>query len=218
MHLVNPVSQTKSVKSMYLSPLCHFTSIFDMTISKPIVTVCTLSHPPMFAPLLVFQFHPCPLSWSGLRTVKWSYFRASYWFSIQQSCCPNSPVSNCTSWSNKDGFILLVSPLRWPSQPIKRAAIICKSQNSVWGCFRIWIKKLLRFISYSRKSARWPHGFCLSSFRDIAARNCLLTCKGPGRVAKIGDFGMARDIYRYQDHVGRLQRPTSSFTKLSLDI
>uniref|UniRef100_A0A8D2LXD2 Tyrosine-protein kinase receptor n=2 Tax=Varanus komodoensis TaxID=61221 RepID=A0A8D2LXD2_VARKO len=32
--------------------------------------------------------------------------------------------------------------------------------------------------------------------RDIAARNCLLTCKGPGRIAKIGDFGMARDIYR----------------------
>ncbi|XP_034934100.1 leukocyte tyrosine kinase receptor isoform X2 [Chelonus insularis] len=32
--------------------------------------------------------------------------------------------------------------------------------------------------------------------RDIAARNCLLTCKGPGRVVKIADFGMARDIYR----------------------
>ncbi|XP_078190454.1 leukocyte tyrosine kinase receptor isoform X2 [Callithrix jacchus] len=32
--------------------------------------------------------------------------------------------------------------------------------------------------------------------RDIAARNCLLSCSGPSRVAKIGDFGMARDIYR----------------------
>ncbi|XP_033740616.1 ALK tyrosine kinase receptor-like isoform X2 [Pecten maximus] len=32
--------------------------------------------------------------------------------------------------------------------------------------------------------------------RDIAARNCLLTEKGPNRVAKIGDFGMARDILR----------------------
>ena len=32
--------------------------------------------------------------------------------------------------------------------------------------------------------------------RDIAARNCLLTTRGPGRVVKIADFGMARDIYR----------------------
>lgn len=41
--------------------------------------------------------------------------------------------------------------------------------------------------------------FCHLIYRDIAARNCLLTCKGPERVAKIGDFGMARDIYRYSD-------------------
>ncbi|XP_015194744.2 tyrosine-protein kinase receptor [Lepisosteus oculatus] len=45
--------------------------------------------------------------------------------------------------------------------------------------------------------------------RDIAARNCLLTCTGPGRVAKIGDFGMARDIYRasYYRKGGRAMLP-----------
>ncbi|XP_073321435.1 LOW QUALITY PROTEIN: ALK tyrosine kinase receptor-like [Pagrus major] len=45
--------------------------------------------------------------------------------------------------------------------------------------------------------------------RDIAARNCLLTCKGPGRMAKIGDFGMARDIYRasYYRKGGRAMLP-----------
>ncbi|KAG7511008.1 ALK tyrosine kinase receptor [Solea senegalensis] len=45
--------------------------------------------------------------------------------------------------------------------------------------------------------------------RDIAARNCLLTCKGPGRTAKIGDFGMARDIYRasYYRKGGRAMLP-----------
>ncbi|XP_052121740.1 ALK tyrosine kinase receptor isoform X1 [Frankliniella occidentalis] len=31
--------------------------------------------------------------------------------------------------------------------------------------------------------------------RDIAARNCLLTAKTPGRIVKIADFGMAREVY-----------------------
>ncbi|XP_069771594.1 tyrosine-protein kinase receptor [Narcine bancroftii] len=45
--------------------------------------------------------------------------------------------------------------------------------------------------------------------RDIAARNCLLTCIGPMRAAKIGDFGMARDIYRasYYRKGGRAMLP-----------
>ncbi|KAM3919201.1 leukocyte tyrosine kinase receptor [Leptodactylus fuscus] len=45
--------------------------------------------------------------------------------------------------------------------------------------------------------------------RDIAARNCLLTYAGAGRVAKIGDFGMARDIYRasYYRKGGRAMLP-----------
>ncbi|XP_077120360.1 leukocyte tyrosine kinase receptor [Ranitomeya variabilis] len=45
--------------------------------------------------------------------------------------------------------------------------------------------------------------------RDIAARNCLLTFSGTGRVAKIGDFGMARDIYRasYYRKGGRAMLP-----------
>ncbi|XP_070613404.1 leukocyte tyrosine kinase receptor isoform X1 [Erythrolamprus reginae] len=45
--------------------------------------------------------------------------------------------------------------------------------------------------------------------RDIAARNCLLTCSGSERVAKIGDFGMARDIYRasYYRKGGRAMLP-----------
>ncbi|KAM9354854.1 tyrosine-protein kinase receptor [Pholidichthys leucotaenia] len=45
--------------------------------------------------------------------------------------------------------------------------------------------------------------------RDIAARNCLLTCPGQDRVAKIGDFGMARDIYRlvYYRKGGRAMLP-----------
>ncbi|XP_063803996.1 leukocyte tyrosine kinase receptor [Pseudophryne corroboree] len=45
--------------------------------------------------------------------------------------------------------------------------------------------------------------------RDIAARNCLLTYTSTVRVAKIGDFGMARDIYRasYYRKGGRAMLP-----------
>ncbi|XP_014291871.2 ALK tyrosine kinase receptor, partial [Halyomorpha halys] len=45
--------------------------------------------------------------------------------------------------------------------------------------------------------------------RDIAARNCLLTTKGPGRTVKIADFGMARDICRtdYYRKGGKVMLP-----------
>jgi len=36
-------------------------------------------------------------------------------------------------------------------------------------------------------------------YRDIAARNCLVSVRSytdPGRVVKIGDFGLARDVYK----------------------
>uniref|UniRef100_A0AAY5ECR1 receptor protein-tyrosine kinase n=1 Tax=Electrophorus electricus TaxID=8005 RepID=A0AAY5ECR1_ELEEL len=67
------------------------------------------------------------------------------------------------------------------------------------------------YISFSRDIARGCQYLEENQFihRDIAARNCLLTCKGSGRVAKIGDFGMARDIYRasYYKKGGRAMLP-----------
>lgn len=32
--------------------------------------------------------------------------------------------------------------------------------------------------------------------RDLAARNCLVSCANGQRIVKIGDFGLARDIYK----------------------
>ncbi|KAI8433569.1 hypothetical protein MSG28_015590 [Choristoneura fumiferana] len=55
---------------------------------------------------------------------------------------------------------------------------------------------------------------------DIAARNCLLTSRGPGRVVKIADFGMARDIYRadYYKKGGKAMLPIKSFGVLLWEV
>ncbi|KOB72111.1 Tyrosine-protein kinase receptor [Operophtera brumata] len=56
--------------------------------------------------------------------------------------------------------------------------------------------------------------------RDIAARNCLLSSRGPGRTVKIADFGMARDIYRadYYKKGGKAMLPIKSFGVLLWEV
>ncbi|KAG5862764.1 hypothetical protein JTB14_033854 [Gonioctena quinquepunctata] len=44
---------------------------------------------------------------------------------------------------------------------------------------------------------------------DIAARNCLLTTRGPGRCDKIADFEMSRDVYRCDYY--RKEKETNSW-------
>jgi len=34
------------------------------------------------------------------------------------------------------------------------------------------------------------------NIRDLAARNCLISLTDRGHIVKIGDFGLARDIYK----------------------
>lgn len=59
------------------------------------------------------------------------------------------------------------------------------SQRLIEDCVNMW---------YSYTHGRIP---IYHFYRDIAARNCLLTEKGPNRVAKIADFGMTKNVFRF---------------------
>jgi proto-oncogene tyrosine-protein kinase ROS len=54
-----------------------------------------------------------------------------------------------------------------------------------------------RHVDSSAVSVNTPHVRCFKN-RDLAARNCLISQKesAGSRTVKIGDFGLARDIYK----------------------
>lgn len=47
--------------------------------------------------------------------------------------------------------------------------------------------------------------FFFFDWRDVAARNCLLTNLGPNRVAKLGDFGLAKDILLWVNQIIKIR-------------
>ena len=58
-------------------------------------------------------------------------------------------------------------------------------------CSSLFVFILLHLLTFCEEE------LCRTEVNEmIISRNCLLTMKGPDRVVKIADFGMARDIYR----------------------
>jgi len=84
-----------------------------------------------------------------------------------------------------------------PEETLRSRSLHCWIKwKSLFSCYVDVINSLQPLTLMPRTHIISQECMSVVCFRDIAARNCLLTCPGPERVAKIGDFGMARDIYR----------------------